>query len=359
MPTIRGLRGRLFGACSLLLAASACGPGATPQSVPGRPAVRARAFDSRAQFLFMSGLMTPGKLVSTFADSNGRAKPVTVVTSHKGATFAQSYGITYDPAKNRIWITSCADPHSDRQLNAVLAFDADASGTEVQPEVSIDGDRTKLGGCQTGVAIGPNGDVYVADATVGPGSLGGAIVVFGPQQSGNAAPVRRIAGGHTNLRSPESIVIYKQELFVADSCIQYSSCGGFVQVFSRSADGNAPPLREIEGPNTQIGQPFGIALDAKGSIFVANRTNVAVFRRSADGNATPSYLLEGNETELNDPGAIALDDAGYLYVGSIDPSRRPYPVLVFKPHASGNTAPAATIRIQTAPWRAPAGIALK
>lgn len=351
---------RLFCICVSLFAAAACARGTLPASEAANAAARTGSTGARAGFVFMSGLLTRGKLVSTFAIANGKTMPVSVITAHKGAAFSRSYDLAYDAGTNRIWVTSCVDRHGGRQVDDVLAFDADASGTEVVPEVSIGGGATTLGGCQTGIAIGQNGDVFVADATNAARAPGGEIAVFARREHGDAAPTRRIAGHSTDLRTPEAIAVDKQHLVVADSCIGFGSCSGYVQVFSTNADGDVAPLRQIEGTNTQIARPFGIALDAAGNIYVANRTSIAVFRGDANGDATPLYTIAGGRTRLHKPGAIAVDAAGYLYVGSVDASRtKPYPVLVFAPRASGNAAPVAAIQVETSPWGAPAGIAVK
>lgn len=352
--------GRVFCIC-VIVGFYACSRASVP-SADGGPSSGPTGLRSaaRAKVLFVSALLVPGKLVSLPADSDGKTIPSTVITGSEKRPFGKTFNVAYDSKRNLIWVTSCINSNEHHQVNPILAFDAAASG-DVKPVVSIIGEKTEMGGCQTGIAIGPKGGIFVADATPTDNHPGGEIVVFSADADGNVAPIRRIAGKNANLHTPESIVVRDNKIFVANSCVGFRAvCDGYVQVFSRMANGDVAPNREISGSKTLMSQPFGLALDSEGNVYVASQTNITVFRGDASGNVAPLRTLEGDKTKLKDPGGLAIDDADYLYVGNVDQNPdNPHPVLVFAPSADGNAPPIAAIDIDSTPWKGPAGVAVK
>ena len=55
-----------------------------------------------------------------------------------------------------------------------------------------------------------------------------------------------------------------------------------IAVYAASASGNVAPIRTIVGPKTGLANPFGVAVDAKGYLYVSNFSrpggSVVVFR---------------------------------------------------------------------------------
>jgi DNA-binding beta-propeller fold protein YncE len=125
----------------------------------------------------------------------------------------------------------------------------------------------------------------------------------------------------------------------------------FISVFSRTANGDAAPLRVIQGPNTGLNLPLGIRRDPQsGQIIVANSGDNAVlfFDAHASGDAAPVRVLKGPLTNLKAPTGIAVDPAGLeLWVTSWEN----HLASVFPTLAQGNMAPTRFIR--SAPQDAP------
>ncbi len=94
-----------------------------------------------------------------------------------------------------------------------------------------------------------------------------------------------------------------------------------VTSFSLTDNGNVPPLRKISGPATQLGSPFGIAVDHGGSELVVTDTadpwSVRWYPLAATGNTAPARVISGPATELSDPFGVAVDSGrGEIYVAN-------------------------------------------
>lgn len=124
-----------------------------------------------------------------------------------------------------------------------------------------------------------------------------------------------------------------------------------ITVHSRTAAGNAAPLRVIQGPRTGLNWPNGIHLDPiNNQIVVANSGNdsVLVFDRNANGNVAPTRVISGPHTGLDSPSGVF-----------VDPKRRELWVTNWDNHtatayslmADGDVPPLRTIR--SAPADAP------
>lgn len=65
----------------------------------------------------------------------------------------------------------------------------------------------------------------------------------------------------------------------------------------------------------QFSRPRGVAVDTKGSIYVADTGNARVQKFSADGTFVTSIGKNGGaEGEIKEPNGVAVDDAGNIYV---------------------------------------------
>lgn len=353
-----------FGILTAALVASGChaGGGTLPQTLSQPPQANASQQVARAKSLFVSPLTVPGKIVRLAASSSGSVAPSTTITSKAQiANFGLSYFLAYDPSNNRLWVTSCMEVGLSG--GPVIAFDADSRGKS-PADVLLVGKKTGLSGCQTGIATDVNGNVFVADLANRPAYPGGQVAVFGSDQQGNVAPIARIAGSNAALHSPEGVALdAKGNLYVANSCQGFSPCTSGVNVYKRGASGNVKPTRVIGGNSTTIAQAFGVALDASGNLYVSDAASNAidVFAANASGNVQPIRRIVGSKTSLHMPSGIAIDRAGYLYVGNFDQSTASnnWPVLVFKPLAAGNARPVQVIHIQTSRFTQPSGIAVR
>jgi DNA-binding beta-propeller fold protein YncE len=93
-------------------------------------------------------------------------------------------------------------------------------------------------------------------------------------------------------------------------------------MFSRSVNGNMPPTRGLVTPYGG----FGMTVDEeKGEMFITVQHDgaVMVWPKTAQGNDPPIRLLQGEQTRLADPHGVAFDSKSkLLYIANYGTSRR-------------------------------------
>jgi sugar lactone lactonase YvrE len=157
--------------------------------------------------------------------------------------------------------------------------------------------------------------------------------------------------------TPTSSVLASSSIFVAESG------DNNITIYPPNPAGtvNELPVTQINGANTELSLPFGVAVDGTGKIYVANRTgagsgSVTVYAANPTGtvNATPLATIAGSNTGLNDPQGIAVDASGKFYVSNITNT-----ITVYAANPSGtlNEAPLATIAGANTQLASPFGMA--
>jgi DNA-binding beta-propeller fold protein YncE len=120
-----------------------------------------------------------------------------------------------------------------------------------------------------------------------------------------------------------------------------------ITIHALDAQGDAPPLRTIEGPNTQLNWPTGIAFEAtRNELYIANDTGneILVFSAADSGNVAPVRILKGPKTLIKNPTGVFVDTKNdELWVANAGN----HSATVYKPTAAGDTPPLRVIR--TAP----------
>ena len=211
------------------------------------------------------------------------------------------------------------------------------------------------------------------------------VEVYRREAVGNEKPRRIIQGPHTGLADPHGIAIDAEhnELFVANHSSYHEvgtgeenpnaasaafargeldpellkrqqrveprvSKGKFVEpsirVYSRTAEGDAVPVRVIEGPKTGLSLPMKVFVDSiHNEIFVANSgtSSILVFNRTAQGDVAPIRKIEGSSTGLKRPVGLYVDlknDELWATSPELHTS------TVYRRTASGNAMPLRTLR---------------
>ena len=273
--------------------------------------------------------------------------------------------IAVDPERNEVILT-------DENLFQVLIYDRlenTPAGAEMsKPKRALSGDNTLIE-FESGVHVDPKtGDIFAPN-----NDTVDTLVVFGHGTEGDTAPKRALKTPHGTFGI--AVDDERNEMFLTT---QHDST---VVVFKKDADKDEPPLRLLQGDNTGLADPHGIALDSKKQLFyVANygssalrradqeiRTGVpgsgkgrdkanwplgreyavpgsgshagpsiSVHKLTAKGNDVPEGKIAGPKTQLNWPTGLAFDPVRReLFVANdMGPS-----ILVFDADARGDVAP--------------------
>jgi 6-phosphogluconolactonase (cycloisomerase 2 family) len=229
-----------------------------------------------------------------------------------------------------------------------------------QPKRTVRGDKTLIE-FNNGLYVDPNGDIFSVES-----DTGDKMVRFPREASGDVPPKAVLHTPHRvyNLAADES----KQELFAT---IEFPPQ---VVVYRKNAAGEEKPLRAIEGDDTKLDAPHGIAVDEKDHLLFVNTWGhhsnfrvagtgkwlppaIEVYALYASGDAKPLRIITGDKTRLDWPAAMKFNpDNGDLYVANdIGQS-----ILVFAnaPKANGDVAPARAIHGPSTRLRNPTGVAL-
>ena len=201
-----------------------------------------------------------------------------------------------------------------------------------------------------------------------------AVVIYKRDAKNVEAPMRYIRGPNAGLADPHGILWDDRhnEIAVANHGnfrgLVKNTGGGCVPTgnaepesgavlppsittYSGDARGDAKPLRTIQGEQTKLDFPMGLAADpAHDEIAVANNgdNSVLVFSRTAQGNAAPLRIIAGGKTGINRPMGIAIDAVNdEIWVSNFGD----HTALVFDRGATGDVAPKRIIR--SAPPGAP------
>jgi sugar lactone lactonase YvrE len=163
-----------------------------------------------------------------------------------------------------------------------------------------------------GIALDGAGNTYVVDTNYSGHDVSsnpGFVLVFGPGANGRVLPIRVIAGPLTKLTAPYGIAVNSRgEIYVTNYANRPPKPE--ILVFAAGATGNVKPVRTIRGPMTQL-VGAGIALDRRGTIFIANdpfsgTDSVTAYHRHARGDASPMREISGDNTGLDMPSAVAI-----------------------------------------------------
>ena len=142
----------------------------------------------------------------------------------------------------------------------------------------------------------------IHDEIVVPQPFSQALLIFRGGATGEEAPIRVIQGPLTQLTNywdQLAIDPVHNEIFVP---VGYPTKDRVV-VFSREANGNVAPIRVLEGPDTLRGAS-SVAVDPVHNLFLVSGTSAAgtgavmIFDRTAQGNAKPLRVIEGPKTHL-------------------------------------------------------------
>ena len=291
--------------------------------------------------------------------------------------------IGFDHVRDEVVVTE--------NLFQVLVYDrlenTPAAAEASKPKRVLAGDNTLIE-FESGIYIDPK----TGDITAPNNDTVDTLVVFAQGSNGDVAPKRALHTPHGTFGV--AVDEKRSEMFLTT---QHDST---VVVFRKEADKDEAPVRLLQGKDTGLADPHGIAIDPKDEVFfVANygsrglrsaeqeiRTGVpgagkgrekanwplgreyaipgsgtnaepsiSVHALSAKGNDKPVRVIKGSKTQLNWPTGIAFDaERRELFVANdMGPS-----ILVFDAQAEGNVAPKRVLKGPLTKLANPTGVAL-
>jgi hypothetical protein len=205
------------------------------------------------------------------------------------------------------------------------------------PLQDIHGSATGLGDVNQ-VSVGPVGNIFAASYV----AAESWVLKFSATADTSAAPIAKVKSSGVDL---ESVVVDPSGNIIAGGWTGTGSLTNMINYYSSTANGYATPTKSIEGSNTLLEQPYNVAIDSSGNLYVpadyANASNPAfinIYSSSASGNAAPTSIIEGSHTKLKFPSQVWIDNSTYG-AGRIVVADGNGDVLVFSPGATGNATP--------------------
>jgi 6-phosphogluconolactonase (cycloisomerase 2 family) len=213
-----------------------------------------------------------------------------------------------------------------------------------------------------GIAIDPiNGDIYVAKP------LANSIAIFAPSASGKASPIASIQGSQTGLNDPQGVALdTSANIYITNKGDDASTGNDSVTVYAAGSTGNVAPTQTIAGPRTKLDLPLQLALDSSSNIYVANFTypnsgngSLTAYAAKANGNVAPIEKIKRAKTELSLPAGIALDGSNNIYAANFDRTNfADSSITVYAAGSNGNVAPINTISGANTGLNGPRGIVI-
>lgn len=236
----------------------------------------------------------------------------------------------------------------NRGDSSIRVFDRAASG-DVEPLRMIRGGNSQLAAPVSIAVDAMNGEIFVANAA------DDSINVYPIDANGNVAPTRRIVGASTGLSIIDAqegsgcgdgigglhVDPVNDEIVIA--CTEAFEPGCLL-TFSRTANGDVAPLRNISGATTMmVTGPLAIVVDVTNDeIFAVWANRYSVFERAANGDIAPMRSVQPVPA-VSCQNDVGLDLAnGELWTLGANKFH------VFARTANGSAPPLRTIDLQSA-----------
>jgi DNA-binding beta-propeller fold protein YncE len=270
--------------------------------------------DQKTGDIYAANNDTRDTLVIFKHGSSGNVKPIRQVETPHG-----TFGVVIDEVHEELFMTEQHD-------SALVVYRKGATHEE-SPIRYLQGTKTGLQDPH-GIAFDPKEDVlFVANY----GSTHDVALTDKPKTGVNQAD---------NREGKKNWPLGREFAVPGSGTINPPS----ITVYSRTAEGDAAPLRKIQGEATGLNWPTGLAFDPQtNELFVANDASheILVFDSRAAGNVAPKRVLKGAATKLANPTSVFADTKNReLWVANFGG----HSATVYDISASGNTAPKRIIR---------------
>jgi acylphosphatase len=270
-------------------------------------------------------VVSPAVAILLLSSCSGAATPATAIGSQQNLS-----QIVHPRA------SSCPCLYAVNQDGKSVTVYASGATGNAKPIQDISGSKTGLGG-PFGVAVDGSGNIYATN--IQDGQTTDVITIYAAGATGNVAPIRDIIGLPYHYARGLSIDPTNGDLYVA------KANSSAIFIYPPDANGNVPPIGKIQGSQTGLDEPYGVALDASGNIYVANagNTSITVYAAGSTDNVAPTKTIAGTRTQLAGPHQLALDSSSHIYVANSAYDSGKGSVTVYDAGANGNVAPIESI----------------
>lgn len=190
----------------------------------------------------------------------------------------------------------------------------------------------------TSIAVGQTGAFYIARTSSGPTNPA-SVQWYNAELHGDISPGRVLSGPQTEISDPQGIALDGSgRLYVADPKANK------ILIFSQDANGDQPPVATLTG----LRSPIKVAVDPELDVYVVNKADdsISVFESSGPQSWTLAATI--HSSAIKDPTGIAVDAIGEIAVAT------PKAIVFFAPDANGTVAPVR--ELSSASIANPAGI---
>jgi DNA-binding beta-propeller fold protein YncE len=230
------------------------------------------------------------------------------------ARFADPYGVAVSAA-GRVYVADAGDNNRIRGI----APDGTVSTLAGGDEGFADGlGATARFNTPSGLALDAAGNLYVADTgnhairKVTPQGLVSTLAGDG------VAGFRDGPAAQARFNGPIGVAVDGQgKVYVADTYNDRIRVIGTDGAVSTLAGGELPGFLDGRGADARFDTPVALAVDAQGTLWIADPRNHAIRKLAPDGTVSTfaSTLPEDTEALLRRPLSIAVTHDGFLYVG--------------------------------------------
>ncbi len=272
------------------------------------------ALDSRGNIYVVNmtgGLSGNGSVTEYAAGNNGNAMPIATISGPDTGLDDPQF-IALDSQAN-IYVTNYTGTLGPIDGGGITVYPAGSNG-DVTPSATIYSSTESSGSLlnPTGIAVDQaSGNIFVVTEGGGCGDGCVDIVEYPPGSNGAATPTAVIVGSNTGLGTDTFLLPEGLALNPVNGDIYVAGVGGIILAFPAGSSGNVQPEAAIEGPATGLDFSIGVALDSSGTIYVANALaggfgSITVYPPGSNFNVTPSATIEGSNTLLSGPYGIAV-----------------------------------------------------
>jgi sugar lactone lactonase YvrE len=243
------------------------------------------------------------------------------------AQFGGAYGLAVDSSGN-VYVADTAN-HTIRKVSSVGVVTTLAGTARISGSTNGTGSAARFynpSDAPSGIAVDSAGNVYVADTgnhTIRKVSSAGVVTTL----AGTAGSFGSIdgTGSAARFRSPSGVAVDSSgNLYVADAAnhmIRKVTPAGVVTTLAGTA--RISGSTDGTGSAARFNDPWGIAVDNLGNVYVADTFNHTIRQVTPAGVVTTlvgsagtsgSTDGTGSNARFNNPFGVAVDTSGYLYI---------------------------------------------